>query len=238
MGVMSSGGMMAGTVTDTNGGFNAAVNADPQWKLSIGGLPLATYDHFKLDNPVTVNTSTGSVSGVTMALPMGTAIVYGHVKDDQGHPLPGVRLWVNDSSNLYSTAALTDQNGNYYESAFALGTNWNVTVDTSIPSSANYTFAISNATVNVTNDQAFRADFVGSINGEPFVSQPTWLAPARFGFTLSGSPGTNYSILACTNLATTNWFTVLTTNLSTSPVSIQDNQATNNQRFYRVKVGQ
>ena len=45
--------------------------------------------------------------------------------------------------------------------------------------------------------------------------------------------GTNYVVQACTNLATTNWFTVMTTNLTASPAFIQDNHATNSSRFYR-----
>jgi len=71
------------------------------------------------------------------------------------------------------------------------------------------------------------------------LSQPTRISTTQFGFLLSGVPGQNYTVLVATNAARplTNWSTLLITNLSASPALIQDNQATNKQRFYRVKVG-
>lgn len=36
---------------------------------------------------------------------------------------------------------------------------------------------------------------------------------------------------------TSNWLTVLVTNLSVNSVVLQDNQAINQQRFYRVRIG-
>ena len=62
---------------------------------------------------------------------------------------------------------------------------------------------------------------------------------AQFSFLLSGVAGQNYTVLASTNLSLplSNWFPVMVTNLSGSTALIQDPQATNRQRFYRVKVG-
>jgi hypothetical protein len=73
----------------------------------------------------------------------------------------------------------------------------------------------------------------------PVLSQPMRISSTQAGFVLSAPTGQNYTVLVSTNAALhmTNWFTVLTTNLSASPVFIQDNQATNKQRYYRVKVG-
>jgi len=73
----------------------------------------------------------------------------------------------------------------------------------------------------------------------PVLSQPARTSGTRFGFLLSGTAGQNYTVLASTNAALhlSNWFPVLTTNLSGTAAFIQDNQATNQQRFYRVKVG-
>jgi len=73
----------------------------------------------------------------------------------------------------------------------------------------------------------------------PMLSQPTRISTTQFGFLLSGVPGQNYTVLVATNAARPlmNWSTLLITNLSASPALIQDNQATNKQRFYRVKVG-
>jgi hypothetical protein len=62
---------------------------------------------------------------------------------------------------------------------------------------------------------------------------------AQFSFLLTGVAGQNYTVLATTNLSLplSNWFPVLITNLSGSSALIRDSQATNQQRFYRVKVG-
>ena len=72
----------------------------------------------------------------------------------------------------------------------------------------------------------------------PLLSQPA-LSGTQFRFILSGATGQNYTVLASTNpaLHLSNWSTVLTTNLSSSPAVIQDNQATTQRRFYRVRVG-
>jgi hypothetical protein len=73
----------------------------------------------------------------------------------------------------------------------------------------------------------------------PVLSQPTRLSDTQFGFVLSGAASQSYTVLASTNpaLPLTSWSTVLTTNLSGSSAVLQDNQATNRQRYYRVKAG-
>jgi hypothetical protein len=71
---------------------------------------------------------------------------------------------------------------------------------------------------------------------KPVLSLPVWLTN-RFQMRLTGAANQTYSVQVSTNLVSTNWFTLMTTNLSASPALIQDNQATNKQRFYRVKVG-
>lgn len=73
----------------------------------------------------------------------------------------------------------------------------------------------------------------------PVLSQPTRISATQFGFLLSGATGQNYTLLFATNVSRplSNWTTVLITNLTSSQVFIQDNQATNKQRFYRVRLG-
>jgi hypothetical protein len=74
-------------------------------------------------------------------------------------------------------------------------------------------------------------------SGAPRLDQVAKRSGTQFRFQLSGTVGQTYSVQASTNLASTNWLTLMTTNLSASPALIQDNQATAAQRFYRVKVG-
>jgi hypothetical protein len=73
----------------------------------------------------------------------------------------------------------------------------------------------------------------------PVLSQPMRISPTQFGFLLSGTVGQNYTVLSATNAnrLLSTWAVILTTNLTSTPAFIQDNQATNTQRFYRVKVG-
>jgi hypothetical protein len=81
-----------------------------------------------------------------------------------------------------------------------------------------------------------QVDYIGYPT--PFVRQPARLSATQFGFDLLGLGDTNYTVQFSTNFSSTNWFTLLTTNLPyDSAFFIQDNQATNHQRFYRVKVG-
>jgi hypothetical protein len=73
----------------------------------------------------------------------------------------------------------------------------------------------------------------------PALAQPTRLSPTQFGFLLGGTPGTNYTIIASTNVSmpSSSWFTVLVTNLPYSPFFLVDTHATNSQRYYRAKLG-
>jgi len=73
----------------------------------------------------------------------------------------------------------------------------------------------------------------------PVLSQPTRISATEFGFLLSGAAGTNYTVLASTNAALplASWSTVLITNIPANSTFIQDNQATTQRRYYRVKVG-
>jgi hypothetical protein len=74
----------------------------------------------------------------------------------------------------------------------------------------------------------------------PVLSLPTRKSGSQFGFLLSGVSGQTYTVLASTNvsLPLSSWSPILTTNLSSSSAIIQDDQATNQWRFYRAKVGQ
>jgi len=66
------------------------------------------------------------------------------------------------------------------------------------------------------------------------LSQPAMLSSNVFQFQLSGLAAQNYTVQVSTNLASTNWLTLLITNLSASPVLIQDSQAT---PFPRLALG-
>ncbi|HEU0037634.1 MAG TPA: carboxypeptidase-like regulatory domain-containing protein, partial [Verrucomicrobiae bacterium] len=77
----SASGLIAFGFSDTNGNFTLRVSPG-QWGLGTEGLAAHGYIGFDSDN-FSVNTTTGSVSGVIVAYPKATALFYGSVKDDQ-----------------------------------------------------------------------------------------------------------------------------------------------------------
>jgi hypothetical protein len=136
--------LLALCFTDTNGNFSTRVNAN-QWKIEGDSAGPALHGYLTLQNKTTVDTTTGSVANVTIALPKATALFYGSVKDNFGKPLPGVvAVYANDNNNgLYEADGYTDTNGNYVTAAVGgLGSNdpWTVSIDNS-SSFTNYVFS-------------------------------------------------------------------------------------------------
>ncbi len=111
--------LLALCFTDTNGNFTARVNAN-QWGVDSDSAGLAFHGYVGLNDKMTVDTTTGSVSGVTIVLPKGTACFYGTVKDNLGNPLPGSVAIESEDNNqnnngnsTYQSDGYTDTNGNY-----------------------------------------------------------------------------------------------------------------------------
>ncbi|MGA9450643.1 MAG: carboxypeptidase regulatory-like domain-containing protein [Verrucomicrobiia bacterium] len=174
------------------------------------------------------------------ALPV-TATISGRLVNNLGVPLSGISVGASATinSDQYGTAYVdTDTNGDY--SFGAASGQWYVDVNCcgshGLDSQGYYdpiglhavTIPPTNAIVNIT---AYPV-------GTPFLSQAEQISPTQFGFNLSGSSGNNYTVQASTNLASTNWFTLtIISNLPGNAVFIQDNEATNSQRFYRAFLG-
>jgi hypothetical protein len=131
--LQTQSGLLGIGFTDTNGNLITRVTAS-QWKIQGNSSALAFHGYVGLQNRTTVDTTTGSVAGVTIALPKATALFYGTVKDNFGNPLTGVvDIYANDNNNgLYEVDGYTDTNGNYVTGAVGgLGSNdpWQVSVD-------------------------------------------------------------------------------------------------------------
>jgi len=58
-----------------------------------------------------------------------------------------------------------------------------------------------------------------------------------FSFLFTGNPGMDYTAQFTTNLAQTNWSTLLATNITVSPTKVTDTNAATQSRFYRVVSG-
>jgi hypothetical protein len=75
------------------------------------------------------------------------------------------------------------------------------------------------------------------INPQPALTFSAWLTN-RFFLQISGASNQNYTVLVSTNLAFANWVPILVTNNhNTNTYIVADPNATNQQRYYRVKVG-
>jgi hypothetical protein len=110
---------------------------------------------------------------------------------------------------------------------FQVGTNELVIADDNIPGGSSG--AAFYATIS------FQA---GPSTPPPSLGSPAKLFSGQFQFLLNGMVGQNYTIQMSTNLSFTNWATLLiTNNATTNSFNVIDPNATNNQRFYRIKVG-
>jgi hypothetical protein len=147
--------------SDTNGNFNVGVTTNI-WRLDSDRQSVTLHGYVGLQNKFTVDTTTGSVSGVTIALPKATSLFYGNLTDAQSHPLVGADVAGYDNNNQYEGDGLTDQNGNYAVAAIGgSGTQWSVQPDNTQYGFTSYLF--SQANTNITDGQAIQLNFVGII---------------------------------------------------------------------------
>src|ERR1019366_5026372 len=96
--------------TGANGAFTVPV-IPGQWEVMMDSEGLAAYGYLGLNDHPQVDTTTGSVSSVTLALPKATALFYGSVFDNQGHPLAGIYVLCQDNNDQYVMDYRTDANG-------------------------------------------------------------------------------------------------------------------------------
>ena len=151
-------------VTDTNGNFNSSVIAE-QWKVGPSGRSLL-WNGFYLPNNIIVDTTTGSVSGLTFSVPKATAVFYGTVTDNHGNPLPGVALYSQDNSGNYNQMdGYTFTNGQYVAPAVGGLSNdsWQVSKDYGGPANYIYSqsFSQQNGGTNLNFGQAVQENFSG-----------------------------------------------------------------------------
>ncbi len=136
----STNDLIGGGFTSSNGNFSAGVTAS-QWKLEGDDEGYAMLGYLRLQNNPKINTSTGSVAGVTVSVPQFTALFYGRVQDPLGHPLAGVGIYASDNNNLYESDVNTDTNGDYYSGALA-GETWQIDTDTQqSPANSDYVYS-------------------------------------------------------------------------------------------------
>jgi hypothetical protein len=155
---MSANGLMAVGMTDTNGSFTARATASG-WGINYDSMQIPALGYARFQDKPQVDTTAGNVANVMVAMPKGTALFYGTVKDAQNHPLAGVTVYAEDDSGQYETDGVTDQNGSYAVAVVA--GNWQIGPESgSSPGYYNYVFPRVSGT-SISTGQAVQEDFVG-----------------------------------------------------------------------------
>jgi hypothetical protein len=156
--ISSKNGLLMVTVTDSNGTFNAGVTSD-NWKIEGSDGPIAFHGYLRPQNKTSVDTTTGSVANVSIALPKANAIFYGSVKDNLNQPMSGISMNSSDNSGSYSQNIPSDLNGNYFAGALS-GEPWQVGISND-GNPTNYVFSQPslNGGTNLSIGQALHINF-------------------------------------------------------------------------------
>jgi hypothetical protein len=234
--------------TDANGNYALATlvntNALPSgttWYCSPSPNGAADlFSRYIFNYADQISFGSNQVANVNFAgLPVTTAIS-GRLVNNRGVPLVGVGVGGNASVNglQYVTGFVdTDTNGDFTVAAAAgfWYVNANCCGNHSLQEQNYYEPDSANVTVP---PAATNLTLVAYPASEPVLGQPLRVSNSQFDFNLYGANGNNYTIQGSTNLAVSNWATLyVISNLSGSPFFIQDNQATNTARYYRVFQG-
>jgi hypothetical protein len=229
--------------SDTKGEYTVAV-----WGGTNVWSSYPVNDNFPLYSNYVFSQSVGTNLNVNQALSqnftglLATATISGRVLNNLGNPIAGV-----------SVAGDATINGTDF-TTFSYDTDTN----------GAFTLAVPNGTWIVTGLSAgnkalgalgYYEPDIASVSVPPsvggvtliayptnvfFLSQPQRISSTQFGMELNAAAGYNYTILTTTNISlpSTNWNTLLiVSNLFGNSYFIQDNQATNRQRFYRTLLG-
>jgi hypothetical protein len=157
--VQSTNRLFAVGFTDANGDFSIPVTAS-RWRIKAASDSLNLHGYLRPRNYLQVDTTSGNVTGVTIALPKGTALVHGSVRDQSSNGLVRVNLHgsTHAGSNLYEAYANTDRQGNYVMAVHA--DVWYVFPLTDSPGYESYLFSSGDST-NISAGQAVERNFFG-----------------------------------------------------------------------------
>jgi hypothetical protein len=168
-----------------------------------------------------------------------TARISGQVKDNAGNPVVGVSLGggaLIGGVNYSPANALTDNSGNY-SIAVASG-QWGVQFgfgnDSETLESHGLVDLFGPYQVNIPPTNAVLNITVYPI-GAAVLSVPQRTSPSQVNLNVNGSISTSYTLQVSTNLSFTNWSSLFSFQVTSNPFQVTDSQATNGQRFYRLR---
>lgn len=227
--------------SDTNGNYAALALADGTnfWNCNPNNENNIALAGYVLNNSDNTNIAVGqAIEQDFVALPVN-AHVSGQVRDNSGNPVVGVSLYAGNftgNNGYVSLNSVTDNNGNY-----------SIGVATGVgPWSVNFSFGDQNdlphqGLVDLYGPYPVSfppTNVVLNITVYPYgssaMTRPQRFGSQQFGFNVAGSVGVSYTLQVSTNLASTNWASLYTFQLTNSPMSVTDSTATNAPRFYRL----
>lgn len=154
------GNLFAIAFTDTNGNYSAAV-APALWGIKIDGEEMAgrAYVVPQNNNNIRVDTTTGSVASVNIALPKANALFYGRITDTNNVPFANISFNASDSAGQFEAGAFSDGNGNYCVAVLGGTNSWYCSPDTSSPPLSSYLISSSASNTNLAPGQAVLQNF-------------------------------------------------------------------------------
>ncbi len=234
-------GLDAKGYSDANGNYAVAVLGDQTnyWSCNANsGLNTSQGSYIANFFCCTTLSNNQSLQVNFVALP-AIGRISGRVQDNSGNPVAGVTLMddANIGGNEYQSQESTTDNSGNYSLAVASG-QWNIQflnggfqdnldthgfVDLTAPHVV--TIPPTNVVLNLT---------VYPI-GTPLISAPHRFSSSQFGFNINGASNVTYTVQASTNIASTNWLSLFSFQLTTNPFPVVDVNATNSPRYYRVR---
>jgi len=97
----SNTGTLSAAITDLGGNYSVAVTPG-QWNLQTSESHLAEIGYLRPDK-VPVNIAGTSASNVNVAMAKATALIYGTVKDNLGHPVSQIEMRADDTGHLHES---------------------------------------------------------------------------------------------------------------------------------------
>lgn len=159
---VQSGNYLEAFFTSSNGTYSTSVNPG-YWTPQVEEDRMARTGYVFPQNISQVNTTTGSVPNVNIALVKANALFYGRITDGSNRPFANVILDGYDNDNdqgLYENRGYSDTNGNYGFATLAETNGWYASPDPLenaqfandiVSTGTNWTFS---------TNQAVRQDFV------------------------------------------------------------------------------
>jgi hypothetical protein len=111
--VFSTNLLVTSTVADNNANFIMPVTPNNVWVVQPQAQSAMAQSYLLPDgaNQAFFETFSGPANNATVALKHATALIYGRVQDNLGHPIAGASLFANADFGQYNAFGLSDTNG-------------------------------------------------------------------------------------------------------------------------------